>query len=91
MYLALRLTAIERRIYLNSRFTEALIAYSAPKGGDMQSMTGGAKFEDMSYDGILRKGVMIDGMGQITDSLLGPNDFELPDPMDTRGNETDHN
>lgn len=57
----------------------------------MQSMTGGAKFEDMSYDGILRKGVMIDGMGQITDSLLGPNDFELPDPMDTRGNETDHN
>lgn len=51
----------------------------------MQAMTGGARFEDLSYDGVLRKGKMIDGLGQITDSYTGPNDFELPDPLDTRG------
>lgn len=65
--------------------TEALVAYSAPQGGDMQAMTGGARFEDLSYDGIMRNGNMINGLGQITDSFIGPNDFELPDPLDTRG------
>ncbi|XP_014369691.2 epithelial discoidin domain-containing receptor 1 [Papilio machaon] len=64
---------------------QAIIAYSAPKGGDMQSMTGGAKFEDLSYDGVIRDGRMLDGLGQITDSYTGPNDFELPDPDDTTG------
>lgn len=54
----------------------------------MQAMTGGAKFEDLAYDGVLRDGRLYDGMGQMTDSLLGPNDFELPDPLDTRGEET---
>lgn len=65
--------------------TEALVAYSAPRGGDMQSMTAGAKFEDLPYDGVLRDGRLFDGLGQMTDSFLGPNDFELPDPLDTRG------
>lgn len=51
----------------------------------MQSMTGGARFEDLSYDGVMRNGRMIDGLGQITDSYSGPNDFELPDPLDTQG------
>lgn len=64
---------------------EDVIAYSAPKGGDMQAMTGGARFEDLGYDGILRDGRLINGLGQMTDSLLGPNDFELPDQLDTRG------
>lgn len=61
------------------------MAYSAPRGGDMQAMTGGAKFEDLAYDGVMRDGKLFDGLGQMTDSLLGPNDFELPDPLDTRG------
>lgn len=74
-----------RRIYVIYIFTEALIAYSAPRGGDMQAMTGGARFEDLSYDGVMREGKLMDGLGQMTDSLLGPNDFELPDPNDTRG------
>lgn len=51
----------------------------------MQAMTGGARFEDLSYDGVMRDGKLIDGLGQMTDSLIGPNDFELPDPNDTRG------
>lgn len=64
---------------------EALVAYAAPKGGDMQAMTGGARFEDLSYDGVVRGSKLIDGLGQMSDSLLGPNDFELPDPLDTQG------
>lgn len=51
----------------------------------MQAMTGGARFEDLSYDGVMRDGKLIDGLGQMTDSLTGPNDFELPDAYDTRG------
>ncbi|XP_063394288.1 epithelial discoidin domain-containing receptor 1-like [Cydia fagiglandana] len=62
-----------------------LVAYSAPKGGDMQAMTGGARFEDLAYDGVQRDGRLLDGLGQMTDSLLGPNDFEQPDPLDTQG------
>ena len=64
---------------------EDLVAYSAPKGGDMQAMTGGARFEDLGYDGTLKEGRLINGLGQMTDSLVGPNDFELPDQLDTRG------
>lgn len=75
-----------RCIYVICIFTEALITYSAPRGGDMQAMTGGARFEDLAYDGVMRDGKLIDGLGQMTDSLTGPNDFELPDPNDTRGN-----
>lgn len=74
-----------RCIYIINISTEALVAYSAPRGGDMQAMTGGAKFEDLAYDGVMRDGKLFDGLGQMTDSLLGPNDFELPDPLDTRG------
>lgn len=66
------------------------MAYSAPKGGDMQAMTGGAKFEDLSYDGVLRDAKLSDGLGQISDSLTGPNDFELPDLYDTRGKALRH-
>lgn len=51
----------------------------------MQAMTGGARFGDLAYDGIFRDGRLINGLGQMADSLLGPNDFELPDPSDTRG------
>lgn len=54
----------------------------------MQAMTGGARFEDLSYDGVMREAKLIDGLGQMTDSLTGPNDFELPDAYDTRGNTT---
>lgn len=61
------------------------MSYSAPKGGAMQAMTGGARFEDLSYDGTTQKTTLVNGLGQITDSLVGPNDFELPDPMDSRG------
>lgn len=64
---------------------EDIVAYSAPKGGDMQAMTGGARFEDLAYDGTPREGRLINGLGQMTDSLVGPNDFELPDQLDTRG------
>lgn len=74
-----------RYIYLAHVSPEALDSYSAPKGGDMQAMTGGARFEDLSYDGVVRDGKLLDGLGQMTDSLTGPNDFELPDPVDTRG------
>lgn len=74
-----------RYIYVICIFTEALITYSAPRGGDMQSMTGGARFEDLSYDGVMRDGILKDGLGQMTDSFTGPNDFELPEPYDTRG------
>lgn len=77
-----RLRAVNLRSVLCA---EDLVAYSAPKGGDMQAMTGGARFEDLGYDGILRDGRLINGLGQMTDSLLGPNDFELPDQLDTRG------
>lgn len=77
--------AVWRFIHLTCIYAEALVAYSAPQGGDMQAMTGGARFEDLSYDGILRGRKMINGLGQMTDSYLGPNDFELPDPSDTRG------
>ncbi|XP_039763688.1 epithelial discoidin domain-containing receptor 1-like [Pararge aegeria] len=79
-----RTTCLRVEVY-GCRWKQALIAYSAPQGGDMQEMTGGARFEDLSYDGIMRKGKMINGLGQMTDSFLGPNDFELPDPLDTRG------
>lgn len=51
----------------------------------MQAMTGGARFEDLSYDGVLRDGKLQGGLGQMTDSLAGPNDFELPDPQDSTG------
>lgn len=51
----------------------------------MLAMAGGARFEDVSYDGVVADGRMIDGLGQMTDSLTGPNDFELLDPADTRG------
>ncbi|XP_053624086.1 discoidin domain-containing receptor 2-like [Plodia interpunctella] len=78
-------TACMRVELYGCRWKQALVAYSAPKGGDMQAMTGGAKFEDMSFDGTLRDGRLSDGLGQITDSYIGPNDFELPDPSDTRG------
>lgn len=75
----------ERCVYLGTTSTEALKAYSAPKGGNMQAMAGGARFEDLSYDGLMRDNMMQDGLGQITDSLTGPNDFELLDTSDTRG------
>ncbi|XP_026314364.1 discoidin domain-containing receptor 2-like [Hyposmocoma kahamanoa] len=78
-------TACMRVELYGCRWKQALIAYSAPRGGDMQAMTGGARFEDLSYDGVMREGKLMDGLGQMTDSLLGPNDFELPDPNDTRG------
>ncbi|CAG9558562.1 unnamed protein product [Danaus chrysippus] len=78
-------TACMRVEIYGCRWKQALVAYSAPQGGDMQAMTGGARFEDLSYDGIMRNGNMINGLGQITDSFIGPNDFELPDPLDTRG------
>ncbi|KAL0902582.1 hypothetical protein ABMA27_000418 [Loxostege sticticalis] len=78
-------TACMRVELYGCRWKQALVAYSAPRGGDMQAMTGGAKFEDLAYDGVMRDGKLFDGLGQMTDSLLGPNDFELPDPLDTRG------
>lgn len=64
---------------------EALVAYAAPKGCEMQAMTGGARFEDLSYDGIVHGNNLVNGLGQITDSYIGPNDFEIPEPFDTRG------
>ncbi|XP_075990906.1 discoidin domain-containing receptor 2-like [Anticarsia gemmatalis] len=78
-------TACMRVELYGCRWKQELVAYSAPKGGDMQAMTGGARFEDLAYDGPLRDGRLINGLGQMTDSLVGPNDFELPDPNDTRG------
>ncbi|XP_072931480.1 discoidin domain-containing receptor 2-like [Epargyreus clarus] len=78
-------TACMRVELYGCRWKQGIIAYSAPQGGDMQSMTGGARFEDLAYDGVVRDGMMRDGMGQITDSLVGPNDFELADPLDTSG------
>lgn len=75
-----------KAVYLHYAIcAEDIVAYSAPKGGDMQAMTGGARFEDLAYDGTPREGRLINGLGQITDSLVGPNDFELPDQLDTRG------
>lgn len=76
---------LRRYIYAYWFSTEAIITYSAPRGGDMQAMTGGARFEDLSFDGVSRAGRLFDGLGQLTDSYVGPNDFELPDPLDTRG------
>lgn len=65
---------------------EAIVAYSAPKGGEMSAMTGGARFEDLTYDGYMNPdGVFVNGLGQLTDSFLGPNDFELADILDTSG------
>ncbi|KAJ2954435.1 hypothetical protein O0L34_g2705 [Tuta absoluta] len=78
-------TACMRVELYGCRWKQALITYSAPKGGDMQAMTGGARFQDLSYDGPVRDGRLQDGLGQMTDSLTGPNDFELPEPSDTRG------
>ncbi|XP_037300018.1 discoidin domain-containing receptor 2 [Manduca sexta] len=78
-------TACMRVELYGCRWKQAIVSYSASKGGDMQAMTGGARFEDMSYDGVMRNARLVDGLGQITDSLLGPNDFELPDPSDTSG------
>lgn len=51
----------------------------------MQTMAAGALFTDVTYDGFYRNGLAYDGLGQMTDSLVGPNDFELLDPNDTRG------
>lgn len=52
----------------------------------MQAMTGGAVFLDLAYDGnMTTKWISIDGLGQLTDSLYGPNDFELADMLDTAG------
>lgn len=65
------------------------MAYSAPKGCEMQAMTGGARFVDLTYDGNMTNLMSIDGLGQITDSLYGPNDFELPDILDTSGKPID--
>ncbi|CAK1588230.1 unnamed protein product [Parnassius mnemosyne] len=79
-----RTTCMRVELY-GCRWKQAIVAYSAPKGGDMQAMTGGARFEDLSYDGAKQGRRMLNGLGQITDSLTGPNDFELPDPNDTRG------
>ncbi|XP_038216846.1 discoidin domain-containing receptor 2-like isoform X2 [Zerene cesonia] len=78
-------TACMRVELYGCRWKQALVAYAAPKGGDMQAMTGGARFEDLSYDGVVRGSKLVDGLGQISDSLFGPNDFELPDPLDTQG------
>ncbi|XP_048488344.1 epithelial discoidin domain-containing receptor 1 isoform X2 [Plutella xylostella] len=78
-------TACMRVEIYGCRWKQALKAYSAPKGGNMQAMAGGARFEDLSYDGLMRDNMMQDGLGQITDSLTGPNDFELLDTSDTRG------
>ncbi|CAG4929735.1 unnamed protein product [Parnassius apollo] len=78
-------TACMRVELYGCRWKQAIVAYSAPKGGDMQAMTGGARFEDLAYDGVIRGERLLNGLGQMTDSLTGPNDFELPDPNDTRG------
>lgn len=51
----------------------------------MPAMAGGARFEDVSYNGAEKNGRMVNGLGQMSDSLLGPNDFELLDQSDTRG------
>lgn len=51
----------------------------------MPAMAGGARFEDLSYDGVIKNTKMLDGLGQMIDSLTGPNDFELLDPADSRG------
>lgn len=48
-------------------------------------MAAGALFTDVTYDGLYRNGFASDGLGQMTDSLLGPNDFELLDPEDPEG------
>ncbi|KOB67140.1 Discoidin domain-containing receptor 2, partial [Operophtera brumata] len=79
-------TACMRVELFGCRWKQAIVAYSAPRGCDMQAMTGGARFIDLTYDGnITTNWISIDGLGQITDSLYGPNDFELPDILDTSG------
>ncbi|VVC86261.1 unnamed protein product [Leptidea sinapis] len=78
-------TACMRVELYGCRWKQAIVAYAAPKGGQMRSMTGGARFEDLSYDGVLRGTDLVDGLGQITDSFTGPSDFELLDESDTQG------
>lgn len=78
-------SALWRCIHLLYVSTEAIVAYSAPKGGNMKSMAGGARFQDLTYDGNKSEHRYWNGLGQLTDSLVGPNDFELPDPSDTAG------
>lgn len=51
----------------------------------MQTMAAGAVFTDITYDGVIRNGLSYNGLGQMTDSLLGPSDFELLDPTDNKG------
>lgn len=83
---ALRLKSAKRRcIHVLYVSTEAIVAYSAPVGGHMPTMTNGARFEDLSYDGQIDEKLLTDGLGQLTDSLYGPNDFEIADPADTAG------
>ncbi|XP_024084780.1 discoidin domain-containing receptor 2-like [Cimex lectularius] len=46
---------------------QSVVGYSAPRGD--------SELEDLSYDGFLDNGIMHGGLGQLTDSLYGSDDF----------------
>ncbi|XP_012140223.1 discoidin domain-containing receptor 2-like isoform X1 [Megachile rotundata] len=43
--------------------------YSAPKGSNLGP--GGCNIQDSSYDGVERDSLLVDGLGQLTDGILG--------------------
>ncbi|RZF40164.1 hypothetical protein LSTR_LSTR015008 [Laodelphax striatellus] len=53
---------------------ESVVSYTAPEGESEDDLN------DLSYDGKRGNGVMSGGLGQLVDSLYGPEDFRQQQP-----------
>jgi discoidin domain receptor family protein 2 len=57
-------------------YLDGLISYSIPQGDKLGY---DAQFYDEIYDGNNENGILIDGLGQLTDGIIGQDDYRLTD------------